>query len=48
MQKLWGKYHKTGITLLKHTEHVVQAGDALFGTADQPSRLGECWLRFFL
>lgn len=47
MTTLWGKFHTTGITLLDHTKHVVQAGDALFGTADKPTRLGECWLRFF-
>lgn len=33
--------------MLDHTMHVVAAGDALFGTADGPTRLGECWLRFF-
>jgi len=47
MGTLWGKYHTTGITLLQHTKDVVAAGDALFGTADQPTRLGKCWLRFF-
>lgn len=44
---LFGKYHTTGITLYEHTMHVVAAGDALFGTAGGPTRLGECWLRFF-
>ncbi len=47
MGALWGKYYTSGITLLQHTKHVVEAGDALFGTADQPTRLGKCWLRFF-
>jgi len=47
MEPLWGKYHTTRITLMQHTTDVVEAGDALFGTADRPSRLGECWLRFF-
>lgn len=47
METLWGKFHKTGISLLQHTRDVVAAGDALFGTADRPTRLGECWLRFF-
>ncbi len=51
MATLWGKYHKQGnlpgVTLLEHTMHVVAAGDALFGTANGPTRLGECWLRFF-
>ena len=47
MGALWGKYYTTGITLLQHTKHVVEAGDALFGSAERPTRLGECWLRFF-
>ena len=47
MATLLGKYHTTDISLLEHTDHVVAAGDALFGTADEPTRLGECWLRFF-
>ena len=47
MTTLWGKYHTTGITLLRHTLDVVEAGDALFGPAAGPTRLGECWLRFF-
>lgn len=45
--KLLGKFHTTGISLLDHTRHVVEAGDALFGTADKRTRLGDCWLRFF-
>lgn len=47
MDPLWGKYHTTGVTLLRHTRDVVEAGRALFGTADQLSRLGREWLRFF-
>lgn len=47
MTTLWGKFQTTGIKLLQHTLDVVAAGGALFGTADQPTRLGECWLRFF-
>ena len=47
METLWGKYHTTGITLLKHTRDVVEAGETLFGTAERQTRLGECWLRFF-
>src|SRR5690348_7876384 len=47
MDTLWGKYRTTGITLLRHTLDVVEAGDALFGTADRPTHLGDCWLRFF-
>lgn len=34
-------------TLLRHTQAVVAAAEALFGTADQPTRLGQAWLRFF-
>jgi CRISPR-associated endonuclease/helicase Cas3 len=45
--KLWGKFHTTKIELLQHTRDVVEAGDALFGSAELPTRLGECWLRFF-
>lgn len=44
---LWGKFHTSGISLLDHTRDVVAAGDALFGTAETPTREGECWLRFF-
>jgi len=47
MSTLWGKFHTSGITLLQHTFHVVEAGEALFGNAEKPTRLGECWLRFF-
>lgn len=47
MDPLWGKSKKSGVTLYQHTLAVVEAGDALFGTADKPTRLGECWLRFF-
>lgn len=47
MEPLWGKHKKHGITLLRHTLDVVEAGDALFGTVNEPTRLGECWLRFF-
>jgi CRISPR-associated endonuclease/helicase Cas3 len=35
------------ITLLKHTRDVMGAAEALFGQAEKPTRLGECWLRFF-
>ena len=47
MAELWGKYHTTGITLLRHTTDVADAGTALFGTPAEPTRLGECWLKFF-
>lgn len=35
------------VTLGDHVRHVVLAAESLFGTAESPSRLGECWLRFF-
>ena len=35
------------ITLIQHTKDVCDAAQALFGTEGQPTRLGECWLRFF-
>lgn len=35
------------VTLLQHTLDVVEAAEALFGNADQTTRLCECWLRFF-
>src|ERR1700722_4486068 len=47
METLWGKYYTSGISLVQHTQDVVNAGDALFGTVEKPTRLGECWLRFF-
>ena len=47
MGTLWGKYRTSGVSLLDHTKHVVAAGDARVGTASGPTRLGECWLRFF-
>jgi hypothetical protein len=47
MEPLWGKFHTSGVTLYHHTLAVVDAGDALFGTEDNPTRLGHCWLRFF-
>lgn len=34
-------------TLITHSEDVMDAFEALFGTAAQPSRLGQQWLRFF-
>jgi len=33
--------------LVNHTRDVVEAGEALFGSADLPTRLGRAWLRFF-
>lgn len=47
--KLLAKSHRGGneITLLEHTIHVMDAAEALFGTAAGPTRLGRCWLRFF-
>jgi CRISPR-associated endonuclease/helicase Cas3 len=35
------------ITIFEHSCDVLQAFDYLFGTAAIPTRLGECWLRFF-
>lgn len=35
------------ISLLRHTREVIEAAKALFGSADGPTRLGRCWLRFF-
>lgn len=35
------------VTLLDHTRDVMDAAEALFGTASKRTRLGECWLRFF-
>lgn len=34
-------------TLLQHTCDVMDAAEALFGTSDKRTRLGDCWLRFF-
>ncbi len=33
--------------LVQHTIDVVAASEALFGADGKPSRLGQCWLRFF-
>lgn len=38
---------RRNITLLDHTLQVMDAAEALFGTAAKPTRLGLCWLRFF-
>lgn len=38
---------RENITLAAHTQHVIEAADALFGSASQATRLGRCWLRFF-
>ncbi len=47
--KLLAKSPRDGreITLRAHTKHVIDAAQALFGTASHPTRLGRCWLRFF-
>jgi CRISPR-associated endonuclease/helicase Cas3 len=34
-------------TLVEHTRDVVDAAEALYGTAETPTRLGQAWLRFF-
>jgi CRISPR-associated endonuclease/helicase Cas3 len=41
------RYRGHEISLLDHTIHVMDAAEALFGTAAGPTRLGRCWLRFF-
>ncbi len=35
------------VTISKHTKDVCDAALVLFGDMERPSRLGECWLRFF-
>jgi CRISPR-associated endonuclease/helicase Cas3 len=35
------------LSLLRHTTDVMDAGEAMFGTAAGPNRLGIAWLRFF-
>jgi CRISPR-associated endonuclease/helicase Cas3 len=47
--KLLAKSPRDGreITLQAHTQHVIEAAQALFGTASRLKRLGRCWLRFF-
>ncbi len=45
--KLLAKSGAGEITLLQHTVDVMDAAEALFGTATAPTRLGQCWLRFF-
>ena len=35
------------VTISQHTKDVCNAASALFGDGVTPSRLGECWLRFF-
>ncbi len=47
---LLAKSHKDGhanVTLAEHAKQVVAAAEALFGRADQPTRLCLCWLCFF-
>jgi CRISPR-associated endonuclease/helicase Cas3 len=43
------KSEKYGVkcTLAAHTEDVIGAAEELFGKSEKPSRLGQCWLRFF-
>src|SRR5688572_19586240 len=41
------KYGCPDVSLEKHTRDVVEAAVTMFGTADKPTRLGRCWLRFF-
>lgn len=42
----YGK-HKRTKTLREHTRDVLDTARAMFGTPDKPTRLCECWLRFF-
>jgi CRISPR-associated endonuclease/helicase Cas3 len=35
------------LTLLRHSTDVMDAAEALFGTAADPNRMGQAWLRFF-
>ncbi len=46
MSELLAKSGDRAPTLLEHTQHVIDAAEALFG-GSTPTRLGECWLRFF-
>ncbi len=48
MSELLAKSPKNGhkVYLFDHTRHVMEAAETLFGKL-KPSRLGECWLRFF-
>ena len=39
--------HRPPPELLEHTKDVMDAAEAIFGTADRRTRLGECWQRFF-
>ncbi|HVA51264.1 MAG TPA: CRISPR-associated helicase Cas3' [Pirellulales bacterium] len=47
--KLLAKSPRNGVekSLVRHTRDVIDAAVALFGSADGPTRLGHCWLRFF-
>jgi CRISPR-associated endonuclease/helicase Cas3 len=47
---LLAKSRKSGckdITITAHTQQVIHAAEALFGSMNTRTRLGECWLRFF-
>lgn len=46
MEQIWAK-SKRMRTLAEHTDDVHRAFVALFGVADQSTRLSDCWQRFF-
>ncbi len=46
METIWAKSGKMR-SLIDHTKDVVVAFETMFGTFESPSRLGECWTRFF-
>ena len=46
MEPIWAKSGNCK-TLVDHTRDVVAAFEAMFGSVDSASRLGECWTRFF-
>lgn len=47
MESLLAKSGEGAPTLEEHTRDVMDTAEALFGGACGPTRLGECWLRFF-
>lgn len=49
MPELLAKSPRRGLgkTLVDHTAEVVESAGTMFGSPDTPSRLGECWIRFF-
>lgn len=47
MQPLLAKSGNNAPNLEQHTRDVMDAAEALFGTTELRTRLGDCWLRFF-